>query len=272
MLAEECEEESSMKLIRPSIAAIVLPIVLLFSMLISVCPVLAEGDGSGGGQDVPLGLASSSPVDGAQNVALDTRIKLIFNKNVVNMTVKENNLRCFSLYAGNVAVPIEVQMADDQINPELKREVNLIPRQVLQPGTDYSVVISQALQAKNGVVMGKDVKIRFKTAAAEKSVPPAPAGEEKKPAEPPAPLNPGSTPEPEPKAVLDSDNNDTVPAEKDESEIKPESLERTQTDSMEKKSPTKTDDASENAAWIWPVSIALVIVLGAGYGYFRKRS
>ena len=46
-------------------------------------------------------------------------IKLSFNKNVVHMTVCDDNKQCFALYAEDgTAVPLEVIMADDQMEPE----------------------------------------------------------------------------------------------------------------------------------------------------------
>ncbi|MGE5389452.1 MAG: Ig-like domain-containing protein [Deltaproteobacteria bacterium] len=251
-----------MKQTRPWIGAICLPIILLICLLISVYPVFAEGDGSGGGQNVPLGLASSSPANGVQNVSPDIKIKLVFNKNVINMTVKENNLRCFSLYAGSVSVPLEVQMADDQIYPELKRDVTLVPRQRLQPGNDYTVVISKALQAKNGAVLGQDVKIRFKTAAVEKAATSASGNEEKTTGEAPATVKEDSVSKPENRTAVENGEK-AVPSETGKPEVKPESI--------NKKLPAKTVDSSKHDSWIWPVLIIVIIVLGAGYGYLGKR-
>lgn len=257
-----------MKSIRPSIAAIVLPILLLICLLISVCPVLAEGDGSGGGQDEALGLASSTPVNGAQKVPLDTRIKLVFNKNVVNMTVKENNLRCFSLYAGNLSVPVEVQMADDQIYPELKREVNLVLRQKLEPSTVYTVVISKSLQAKNGMALGQDLRLRFSTAAAEKVVPPPAASGEKVSGEAAASVKPGNDSQTESKAAESSGKQVAPPGT--QAPGPSEALSKSSPEAI-KQQPVKADDQESNYAWLWPALIVGIIILVAGYGYLRKR-
>lgn len=150
---------------------------LVLGMLVLLCcaflamPVLAgDGDGSGGGQDVPLQLAASNPSNGQQGVSTITEIQLTFNKNVINMTVNGNNKRCFSLTsADGKNVPINVIMADDQINPELKREVGIKPLQVLVPGTTYTLNIDGKMQAKSGAVLGNDVKVSFTTASAKKT-------------------------------------------------------------------------------------------------------
>jgi len=90
--------------------------------LLFAIPAIA-GDGSGGGKDNPLVLVSSVPEDNQRDVSLSTRIQLSFSKNVVNMAVKDNNQSCFSLYDGKDLVPIDVILADDQIEPERKKEI-----------------------------------------------------------------------------------------------------------------------------------------------------
>jgi len=60
-------------------------ILALIGCLLMAMPALAEstGDGSGGGQGVPLALDSSTPADGQKDVPLTGEIKLVFNKNVI---------------------------------------------------------------------------------------------------------------------------------------------------------------------------------------------
>jgi hypothetical protein len=154
-------------------SSLVLALVVLFCLFLTL-PVLAEGgsgDGSGGGHNTPLGLASSNPADGASNVAVNTQVKLTFNKNVINMSVKDNNVKCFALYNNGLQVPINVIMADDQIQPEYKREVTIAPRQSLQPGSSYTLKISPELQAKSGAVLGQDVKVSFTTTGGKNVTP-----------------------------------------------------------------------------------------------------
>lgn len=178
-----------LKFRQESRSSLVLVLVVLFCLFLTL-PVLAEGgsgDGSGGGQNVPLGLASSNPADGASNVAVNTQIKLTFNKNVINMSVKDNNVKCFDLYNNGLQVPINVIMADDQIQPEYKREVTIAPQQSLQPGSSYTLKISPELQAKSGAVLGQEVKVSFTTPGGKNVTPTAPkndTGDTVKPAEP----------------------------------------------------------------------------------------
>ncbi len=128
-----------------------------------------DGDGSGGGKSQPLTLLSSSPADGAVGVPVDAQIKLSFNKNVVNISVKDNNRSCFTLAAGQKAVAFDVVMADDQMQPEGKRDIILKPRNSMQAGTRYTVDISSRLIAKNGSTLPQTVSLSFTTSG------PAPA-------------------------------------------------------------------------------------------------
>lgn len=178
-----------LKFRQESSSSLVLALVVLFCLFLTL-PVLAEGgsgDGSGGGHNTPLGLASSNPANGASNVAVNTQIKLTFNKNVINMSVKDNNVKCFALYNNGQQVPISVIMADDQIQPEYKREITIAPQQSLQPGNSYTLKISPELQAKSGAVLGQEVKVSFTTAGGKSVTPTTPkndSGNTVKPSEP----------------------------------------------------------------------------------------
>lgn len=146
------------------ITAILITLMLLLMPLLT-CGAAEDGagDGSGGGKSQPLMLLTSVPADGAGNVPVDNQIKLSFNKNVVNMSVKENNLSCFTLKSGQKDVPFKVIMADDQIRPEGKRDIVLVPETPLQPGTSYTIGVSSNLQAKNGSTLARALSISFTT-------------------------------------------------------------------------------------------------------------
>lgn len=133
-----------------------------------VVPASAEGgngNGSGGGKDVPFGLVSSSIPNGEENVDPNASIVLTFNKNVVNLRVRESNMKCFSLTdsKGN-SVPIDIIMGDDQVNPtqEVKRTITIKPKSALKPGETYLLKISGDLQAKReDTYLGRDTYISF---------------------------------------------------------------------------------------------------------------
>lgn len=144
---------------------IVVLLAVVFCLAIMAAPALSgQGDGSGGGQGNPLILVSSNPADGQKDVELPVLINLSFSKNVINMTVSDNNRKCFSLYsADGLLVPVEVIMADDQIEPEKKRDISVKPLHDLKPGTSYKLKISQELRSKSGVCLEKPVSITFVT-------------------------------------------------------------------------------------------------------------
>lgn len=122
------------------------------------------GGGAGGGSEEPLTLSSSNPADGQKDVAVGTSIKLVFSKNVTNMSVKENNQKCFSLSAGSEIVPVKVVIADDQVEPEKKETIEIVPESQLKAGTSYKLKISGDLKAKSGAALGKETTVAFTTA------------------------------------------------------------------------------------------------------------
>ncbi len=122
------------------------------------------GDGTGGGTGEPLALVNSLPADGQRGVPVGSSIDLEFSKNVINMGVKDNNAPCFKLYQGQQQSAIKVVMADDQIEPEKKRLVSIVPEEALEPGTTYTLRISGDLTSKSGVSLGREVKVSFTTA------------------------------------------------------------------------------------------------------------
>ncbi|CFX39663.1 Uncharacterized [Syntrophomonas zehnderi OL-4] len=139
-------------------------LVFLCSVILAI-PVLAgQGDGSGGGKNEFLALVSSNPLDGQKDVALPVKIKMTFSKNVVYMTVRDNNSKCFTMYSQNgKQVPIEVLMADDQIEFDKRRDIEVKPLQELKTGTRYTVKVAPQLESKSGVKLGKETTLSFTT-------------------------------------------------------------------------------------------------------------
>jgi hypothetical protein len=157
----------------PMVLGVVLTVILLLSLSIPL--VFADngggkaggGGGTGGGSEDPLALVSATPEDGAVNVMQPLEIKLVFNKNVAHMSVHDSNAQKFSLSAPNgVLVPLIVQIADDQIEPEKRNDVILIPKEQLASDTIYTIIISAGLESKSNTVLAQDIKLTFRTAAA----------------------------------------------------------------------------------------------------------
>ena len=243
-------------------------ILAVLACLFMFQPAIAgEGDGSGGGQGVPLGLASSSPADGQTDVALTGEIKLTFNKNVINLTLRENNKKCFSLStASGLKVPIEVIMADDQLYPEEKRNITIKSSQPLQPGTAYILKISPALQAKNGTSLGHEVTVNFVT-----------VGAVSKPVENPPAVDTGKVElQPEQPAANPSDNNSVVSPETDDKAVGEALPEAPAAIEQQQPEVTSTDaeplTAPGDAGKIWPWAALLLAAVAVGLVYYRRRN
>lgn len=125
-----------------------------------------SGDNTGGGSTEPLTIVTASPADQATDIAVDTQIKLEFSKNVAYATVRDANLKAVSLWAGDQPIAAEITMADDQLNPELRNFINIIPGAPLQEGTVYTIKVDSTLSSKSGDVLTAPVALTFTTVGA----------------------------------------------------------------------------------------------------------
>jgi len=115
--------------------------------------------------DKPLSLKDSDPVNEAVDVPVDVEITLEFSNNVVNLKVSEHNAECLSLIdPDGEEVEVEIVFPDDQLEPDKKRIIYIVPVEPLLNGIEYTVVISEGLQAKNGMQLEEEVAITFTTA------------------------------------------------------------------------------------------------------------
>lgn len=114
--------------------------------------------------DKALILNSSDPGNGSDGFPVDQSIQLTFSKNVVNFTVAKANSACFHLEtASGQAAEIIVEMGDDQIEPELKQTIKILPVNHLEGSVEYLLTISGSLKAKNGNTLGEDLVLHFTT-------------------------------------------------------------------------------------------------------------
>ena len=241
-------------------------IMTVIGCLLMALPALAAGDGSGGGQGVPLGLDSSAPADGQKDVPLTGDIKLTFNKNVIFLGIKDANKTCFSLIAaGGSEVPIEVIMADDQTPEgfELRRDISIRPLQKLKPGTAYAVKISPQLQAKNGTSLGHEVNVNFVTAGAAfqpvETKPISAAGQE--------PANTNQT------AATTVEKNTTVSSAANSSTTEMTQTSEVKEQPAEEKSPvSEPGQNKQKYNTTYAVAAGLILLAALGYVYFRKRN
>jgi hypothetical protein len=172
----------------------------------------STGDGSGGGKGNAVAILKTCPIQNADNVPIDSTIIFGFNKNVVHFSVNENNRTCFSMTdsTGN-AVSFTVVMADDQVEPEKRRDISIKPTSSLKAGTSYSVLVSKDILSKSGDTMSDSYTLTFTTAADKAQTPkkveapPAPAASpsaNSNKVTPPASLTskPASSTQPKPQA------------------------------------------------------------------------
>lgn len=116
------------------------------------------------GKSIEFQLVGSEPSDSSKDVSLDVTITLLFNKNVVNFSVKDNNLNCIFLKdSSGQIVDANLIFPDDQVEPDKKREIYIDPISDLKENTTYTVEISADMLAKNGSTLGEPSSVSFTT-------------------------------------------------------------------------------------------------------------
>lgn len=112
----------------------------------------------------PLNFVSSSPTNGTTGVSPNLKtILLVFDKNVVNDSVWVNNRQQIKLWRGTTPVGINVNRINDTVDFSKRNNIYVKPKKGLLSLTNYKIVISPNLTAKNGEKLGKTVTLRFKT-------------------------------------------------------------------------------------------------------------
>jgi len=141
---------------------LILAILAILVILLPDSPVIAAQDGSG--ETNQFTLVSSSITDGQSDVTLEQSIVLKFSKNVANISVKDNNLTCFTLTdESGQLVPVDVIIADDQIERDLRNDISVKPVDKLSEAKQYTLTISDKVKAKSGETLGTNHKITFTT-------------------------------------------------------------------------------------------------------------
>lgn len=150
----------------------ILAIFAVLTILLPGSAVMAAQDGSG--ETSQFTLVSSSIPDGQSDVSPDQTIALKFSKNVANILVKDNNLACFKLTdESGQLVPIEVIIADDQMERDKRNDIVVKPVGKLAEAKQFTLTISDKLKAKNGESLGTAQKITFATVGYQESQSPA---------------------------------------------------------------------------------------------------
>jgi methionine-rich copper-binding protein CopC len=136
---------------------------LVFAMIMIMMLSITVFAGDNNGQS-PLMVKETIPADGAEDIPIDQEIKLSFSNNVINTTIRENNMACLQLVDsdGN-NVDMKIFMADDQIHPDQKRDIIITPAANLAENMTYTLKINGDLSGKNGNTLGEELTVSFST-------------------------------------------------------------------------------------------------------------
>ncbi|MEG1583499.1 MAG: Ig-like domain-containing protein [Anaerovorax sp.] len=120
------------------------------------------GTGQGGGGGVPIEVTETYPQNQGTNFDVNGTILFGFSKNVINLAVSESNRQCFSMVdsRGN-KVEFQVIMADDQIEPQKRRDIGIKPTAPLKAGETYEIRVSQNLRSKGGDTLAGAYTLKF---------------------------------------------------------------------------------------------------------------
>lgn len=187
-------------------------ILCIFLILILMFPaaVFAEGgDGSGSGGKDAVSVGSTSVEDGA-SIGPEDPITITFTNNVNNQKVRETNQALFSLADENGnPIEIDVVMYDDQVEPEHKRDITIVPVAPLAAGK-YTLTAHAGITAKNGSSMAEDFILTFTVSASGSQAETIAATEEPTPAPTAEPTKePVPQPTEAPSAVSPSPSSET---------------------------------------------------------------
>jgi uncharacterized protein YjdB len=85
------------------------------------------------------------------SVSVKPTIKVVFDKNIVNDAVWENNKKCVSLQdSSGINVATNVFRVSDAVNFNERQNIFMTPMKDLNPGAHYKIIIRPDLVAKNG--------------------------------------------------------------------------------------------------------------------------
>ncbi len=126
-------------------------------LIVALCslPVMSTGG---------LNLVSSTPENGAVDVAKDTELTITFDKNISNSAVADQNRQCFTFLDPNgQEIACDVILPNDLVEPEKANTATIISNLALWDGTSYTIKIDGSLTALTGETLGEDLTISFTT-------------------------------------------------------------------------------------------------------------
>jgi hypothetical protein len=107
----------------------------------------------------PLYFSKASIETNAVDVELTPTITMTFAYNVSGDDVLQNNITCISLMKGTEVVPIEVSAGDNVTDFVIQPTIKLIP------STEYRLIVTTGLMARNGNYLSSPVELYFTTVA-----------------------------------------------------------------------------------------------------------
>ncbi len=137
--------------------------ILVFSIIMVMMLSMTAFAGDNNEQSL-LTITETMPVDGAKDIPVDQVIKLSFSNNVINSSIRENNMACFKLVdSDDNDVTIEVFMDDDQIHPDQKRIIKITPTEGFAENMTYTLKINGDMSGKNGNTLEDELTVSFST-------------------------------------------------------------------------------------------------------------
>lgn len=124
----------------------------------------------------PLNFISSIPKNKSTNVSTSLKtITLLFDKNVVDDSVWDNNRKQIKMWAGPFR--ISVRISRSKLFSE-RRKIFVTPIKGLSPNVKYTIAIYPDLKSKAGQELGETVIVSFTTAKTKTTTTPVRIPEE----------------------------------------------------------------------------------------------
>jgi len=113
----------------------------------------------------PLNFVRSIPASGSTVSPSISVITLLFDKNVVNDSVWQNNRKQIRMFRGDTQVAIRVTRIPDTVDFSQRRKIFVRPVNRLRSGSTYTIVIGPGVTSKAGERLGKTVRVVLRTRA-----------------------------------------------------------------------------------------------------------
>jgi hypothetical protein len=120
----------------------------------------------------PLNFIRSVPGSGSKNISTSlNRVKLVFDKNVVNDSVWANNRTQIRMWKDGQKIAARVTRIKDTVDFSQRQNIYVKPAAGFSANTKYTIIVYPDLSSKNGEKLGKSVVITFTTGKGAKPAP-----------------------------------------------------------------------------------------------------